>query len=71
MMVGTKGFKLFGGNFTSQTKLFRSDAHPLTRDPFALGIVVISPEMILQVSASVINLGSGKHGFLDTIPYVI
>jgi hypothetical protein len=70
MMVGTKGFKLFRGNFTSQTKFLRSDAHPLTRDPFALGIVVISPEMILQVGVAVINLGPGEHGFLDTLLYV-
>ena len=70
-MIGTKGFKLFRGHFAPQTKLFRSYAHPFTCDPLALGIVVISPEMILQISASVINLGSGEHGFLDTILYVI
>jgi hypothetical protein len=71
MMVGTKSFKLFRSHFTPQTKLFRSNPDPFTRDPLALGIVVISPEMILQVGVPIINLCSGKHGFLDTLQYVI
>ncbi len=70
-MIGTEGFKLFRGDFTSQTEFVRSNSDPFTRDPLALGIVVISPEMILQVSASVINLGSREHGFLDIIRYVM
>jgi hypothetical protein len=66
MMVGTEGFKLLGSHFTPQTKLFRSDAHPFPSDSFALGIVVVSPEMILQVGVPVINFGSGEHGFFLT-----
>jgi hypothetical protein len=63
MMVGTKSFKLPRRHFSLKTELLRSDAHPFTSDPFALGIVVIGPEMILQVGVSVINLGSRKHSF--------
>ena len=71
MMVGAEGFKLLRRHFSIQAQLFRSDPDPFTRDPLALGIVVISPEMILQVSAPVINLGSREHGFLDTLLCVI
>jgi hypothetical protein len=70
MMIGAEGFKLLRSHFTPQTKLFGSNPHPFTRNPLALGIVVISPEMILQVGVAVINLGSSEHGFLDTILYV-
>ncbi len=64
MMVGTKSFKLLNRYFSAQTQLFRSNPHPFTRNPLTFGIVIIGPEMILQIGASVINLGSGKHGFL-------
>jgi hypothetical protein len=71
MMIGAEGFKLLRSHFTSQTEFLRSNSDPFTRDPLALGIVVVSPEMILQVGVSVINLGSREHGFLDTLLYVI
>jgi hypothetical protein len=69
MVIGTEGFKLLRGYFTSQSKLFSSKSDPFTRNPLTLGIVVIGPEMILQVSLPTVNLGSRKHRILDMIPY--
>jgi hypothetical protein len=66
MMIGAEGFKLLRSYFSIQAQLFRADPDPFTRNPFALGIVVVSPEVILQVSAPVINLGPREHGFFLT-----